>query len=167
RHRHNERLLGTLERLRDLGNAVIVVEHDEDALRMADHIVDIGPYARVPGGELVAHGSLEDTLDEPRALTGDYQSGRRRIDVPATRHQPKADMMLKLHGATGNNLRNVDLEIPAGLFTCITGVSGSGKSTLINDTLYPIAANELNGASRPVAPFRDIENIDLFDKVVD
>ena len=165
--RDNERLLGTLERLRDLGNTVIVVEHDEDAIRMADHIVDIGPYAGVHGGELVAQGSLQDILDAPRSLTGDYLAGRRRIEVPATRRTPRADMMLKLHGASGNNLRNVDLEIPAGLFTCITGVSGSGKSTLINDTLYPIAANELNGASRPVAPFRDIENIDLFDKVVD
>ncbi|MCE7033227.1 excinuclease ABC subunit UvrA [Lysobacter sp. GX 14042] len=165
--RDNERLLGTLERLRDLGNTVIVVEHDEDAIRMADHIVDIGPYAGVHGGELVAQGSLQDILDAPRSLTGDYLSGRRRIEVPATRRAPNPDMILKLHGASGNNLKDVDLEIPAGLFTCITGVSGSGKSTLINDTLYPIAANELNGASRTVAPFRDVEDIDLFDKVVD
>ena len=165
--RDNERLLGTLERLRDLGNTVIVVEHDEDAIRLADHVVDIGPMAGVHGGEVVAQGSLQDVLDAPRSLTGDYLAGRRAIEVPATRRAPNPDMTLRLRGASGHNLKDVDLEIAAGLFTCITGVSGSGKSTLINDTLYPIAANELNGASRPVAPFRDVENIDLFDKVVD
>ena len=165
--RDNERLLGTLERLRDLGNTVIVVEHDEDAIRLADHIVDIGPMAGVHGGEVVAQGSLQDVLDAPRSLTGDYLAGRRSIEVPAKRRAPNPDMTLRLRGASGHNLKDVDLEIAAGLFTCITGVSGSGKSTLINDTLYPIAANELNGASRQVSPFRDIENIDLFDKVVD
>ena len=165
--RDNERLLGTLERLRDLGNTVIVVEHDEDAIRLADHIVDIGPMAGVHGGEVVAQGSLQDVLEAPRSLTGDYLAGRRSIEVPATRRAPNPDMTLRLRGASGHNLKDVDLEIAAGLFTCITGVSGSGKSTLINDTLYPIAANELNGASRPVAPFREVENIDLFDKVVD
>src|SRR5690606_17492930 len=165
--RDNERLLGTLERLRDLGNTVIVVEHDEDAIRLADHIVDIGPMAGVHGGEVVAQGSLQEVLDAPRSLTGDYLAGRRSIAVPETRRAPNPDMTLRLRGASGHNLKDVDLELAAGLFTCITGVSGSGKSTLINDTLYPIAANELNGASRPVAPYRDIENIDLFDKVVD
>ena len=165
--RDNERLLGTLERLRDLGNTVIVVEHDEDAIRLADHIVDIGPMAGVHGGEVVAQGSLQEVLDAPRSLTGDYLAGRRSIAVPETRRAPNPDMTLRLRGASGHNLKDVDLEIAAGLFTCITGVSGSGKSTLINDTLYPIAANELNGASRQVAPYRDIENIDLFDKVVD
>jgi len=165
--RDNERLLGTLTRLRDLGNTVIVVEHDEDAIRLADHIVDIGPGAGVHGGEVIAEGSYEDVLAAPRSLTGQYLSGARRIEVPARRHEPKADMTLHLRGASGHNLKNVDLDIPAGLLTCITGVSGSGKSTLINDTLYAIAANELNGASRPVAPYRSVENIDLFDKVVD
>ncbi len=165
--RDNERLLGTLTRLRDLGNTVIVVEHDEDAIRLADHIIDIGPRAGVHGGEVVAQGSYEDILAAPRSLTGDYLSGRKRIEVPAKRHKPNPDQILHLRGATGNNLKDVDLAIPAGLLTCITGVSGSGKSTLINATLYELAANELNGASRAVAPFRSVEGMDLFDKVVD
>ncbi|MES8343253.1 excinuclease ABC subunit A, partial [Cutibacterium acnes] len=132
--RDNERLLGTLTRLRDLGNTVIVVEHDEDAIRLADHIVDIGPGAGVHGGEVVAQGSLQDIMRAPRSLTGQYLSGQRRIEVPAKRHKPNPKALMKLRGASGNNLRNVDLTIPAGLFTCVTGVSGSGKSTLINDT---------------------------------
>ena len=165
--RDNERLLGTLTRLRDLGNTVIVVEHDEDAIRLADHIVDIGPGAGVHGGEVVAQGSYKDVLKAPRSLTGQYLSGKRRIEVPAQRRKPDPKTTLHLRGATGNNLKNVDLDIPAGLFTCVTGVSGSGKSTLINDTLYPITANELNGASQTVAPFVSVENVDLFDKVVD
>ncbi|GHE29146.1 UvrABC system protein A [Vulcaniibacterium thermophilum] len=165
--RDNERLLGTLTRLRDLGNTVIVVEHDEDAIRLADHIVDIGPGAGVHGGEVVAQGSLQDIMRAPHSLTGQYLSGQRRIEVPAKRHKPNPKALMKLRGASGNNLRNVDLTIPAGLFTCVTGVSGSGKSTLINDTLYAIAAKELNGASATPAPYRAIENLDLFDKVVD
>jgi excinuclease ABC subunit A len=165
--RDNERLLGTLTRLRDLGNTVIVVEHDEDAIRLADHIVDIGPGAGVHGGEVVAQGKFEDILAAPRSLTGQYLSGKKRIEVPAKRHAPNPDMTLHLRGATGNNLKDVDLSIPAGLLTCITGVSGSGKSTLINATLYELAANELNGASRTVAPYRSVENMDLFDKVVE
>ena len=165
--RDNERLLGTLTRLRDLGNTVIVVEHDEDAIRLADHIVDIGPGAGVHGGEVVAQGSYKDVLKAPRSLTGQYLSGKRRIEVPAQRRKPDPKTTLHLRGASGNNLKNVDLDIPAGLFTCVTGVSGSGKSTLINDTLYPITANELNGASQTVAPFVSVENVDLFDKVVD
>ncbi|MCR6663761.1 MAG: excinuclease ABC subunit UvrA [Luteimonas sp.] len=165
--RDNERLLGTLTRLRDLGNTVIVVEHDEDAIRLADHIVDIGPAAGVHGGEVVAQGSYEDVLKAPRSLTGQYLSGKRRIEVPKTRHKPNQKMQLKLLGASGNNLKNVDLTIPSGLFTAITGVSGSGKSTLINDTLYALAANEINGASHKPAPFREVKGIDLFDKVVD
>ncbi len=165
--RDNERLLGTLTRLRDIGNTVIVVEHDEDAIRLADHIVDIGPRAGVHGGEIVAQGSYEDILAAPRSLTGDYLSGRRRIEVPEKRHAPNPEQIFHLRGATGNNLKNVDLSIPAGLLTCITGVSGSGKSTLINATLYELAANELNGASRTVGPYRVAENMDLFDKVVD
>ncbi|WP_374247497.1 excinuclease ABC subunit UvrA [Thermomonas sp.] len=165
--RDNERLLGTLTRLRDLGNTVLVVEHDEDAIRLADHIVDIGPGAGVHGGEVVAQGSFEDVLKAPRSLTGQYLSGAKEIAVPAHRNPPNKKMLLKLKGASGNNLKHVDLEIPSGLFTCITGVSGSGKSTLINDTLFALAANEINGASHTPAPYKDITGLDLFDKVVD
>ena len=165
--RDNERLLGTLTRLRDLGNTVIVVEHDEDAIRLADHVVDIGPGAGVHGGEVVAQGTLNDVLKAPRSLTGQYLSGKKKIEIPAKRHKPDPKATFHLRGATGNNLKDVDLAIPASLFTCITGVSGSGKSTLINDTLFAIAANELNGASHTAAPFRAHENLDLWDKVVD
>ncbi|TCT20400.1 excinuclease ABC subunit UvrA [Thermomonas haemolytica] len=165
--RDNERLLATLTRLRDLGNTVIVVEHDEDAIRLADHIVDIGPGAGVHGGEVVAQGDLDAVLRAPRSLTGQYLSGKRRIEVPAHRHAPNRKRLLKLKGASGNNLQDVDLEIPAGLLTCITGVSGSGKSTLINDTLYALAANEINGAAHTPAPYADVAGLDLFDKVVD
>ncbi len=165
--RDNERLLGTLTRLRDLGNTVIVVEHDEDAIRAADHIVDIGPGAGVHGGEIVAQGQLKDVLNAKRSLTGEYLSGKRRIEVPLERHKPDPQLMLRLLGASGNNLKDVDLEIPAGLFVCITGVSGSGKSTLINDTLYRHTAAELNGANEKPAPFRKVEGLELFDKVVD
>ncbi|WP_101925311.1 MULTISPECIES: excinuclease ABC subunit UvrA [Luteimonas] len=165
--RDNERLLGTLTRLRDLGNTVIVVEHDEDAIRLADHIVDIGPGAGVHGGEVTAQGSYEDVLAAPRSLTGQYLSGRKRIEIPTRRHKPNPKMQLKLLGASGHNLKNVDLTIHSGLFTAITGVSGSGKSTLINDTLHSLAANEINGASHKAAPYREIDGLDLFDKVVD
>ncbi len=165
--RDNERLLGTLTRLRDLGNTVIVVEHDEDAIKLADHVLDIGPGAGVHGGEVVGQGTVEDIMKSPRSVTGQFLSGKRKIEVPAKRHAPNKKHMLKLKGARGNNLKNVDLEIPAGLLTCVTGVSGSGKSTLINDTLYALAANEINGASHNPAPFKDIKGLDLFDKVVD
>jgi len=165
--RDNERLLGTLTRLRDMGNTVIVVEHDEEAIRLADHIVDIGPGAGVHGGEVVAQGSYADVLKAPRSITGAYLSGRRSIEIPKKRHKSNPKMQLKLLGASGHNLKDVDLTIPAGLFTCITGVSGSGKSTLINDTLYHLAANELNGASHTTAPHREVIGMDLFDKVVD
>ena len=165
--RDNERLLGTLTRLRDLGNTVIVVEHDEEAIRMADHIVDIGPGAGVHGGEVTAQGSYADVLKAPRSVTGQFLSGKRRIEIPRTRRKPNPKMMLRLAGASGHNLKDVDLEIPAGLFTAITGVSGSGKSTLINDTLYALAANEINGASHKPAPYRSIDGLDLFDKVVE
>ena len=164
--RDNERLLGTLTRLRDLGNTVIVVEHDEDAIRLADYVVDIGPGAGVHGGEIVAQGKLKDILKAPRSLTGQYLSGKRQIEMPEKRRKPDPDRMLKLLGASGNNLKDVDLEIPAGLFVCVTGVSGSGKSTLINDTLHRHTAAELNGANDKAAPFREIQGIELFDKVV-
>nr|WP_225539974.1 excinuclease ABC subunit UvrA [Xanthomonas sp. XNM01] len=165
--RDNERLLGTLTRLRDLGNTVIVVEHDEDAIRLADHVLDIGPGAGVHGGEIVGQGTLKDILASPRSLTGQYLSGKRQIEIPKLRHKPNPKMTLHLRGARGNNLKGVDLDIPAGLLTCVTGVSGSGKSTLINDTLFTLAANEINGASHTVAPHDKVDGLDLFDKVVD
>ena len=165
--RDNERLLGTLTRLRDIGNTVIVVEHDEDAIRAADHIVDIGPGAGIHGGEIIAQGQLSDILNAENSLTGDYLSGKKSIETPAKRNKANPRMLLELKGASGNNLKNVDLTIAAGLFTCITGVSGSGKSTLINDTLFPIIANDLNGASHTIAPYKSIKGIELFDKVVD
>jgi len=165
--RDNARLLATLTRLRNLGNTVIVVEHDEDAIRLADHIIDIGPGAGIHGGEIVAQGKLNDILKTKRSLTGQYLSGRCKIEIPEHRHPPDAKKSMYLRGAHGNNLKNVNLTIPAGLFTCVTGVSGSGKSTLINDTLYALAANEINGSSHPVAPYKSIEGLDLFDKVVD
>jgi excinuclease ABC subunit A len=165
--RDNARLLATLTRLRDLGNTVIIVEHDEEAIREADYIVDIGPGAGVHGGEIIATGSFENILNEPRSLTGDYLSGRKSIVIPEKRTEPTSKR-LKLSGATGNNLQEVDLDIPIGLFTCITGVSGSGKSTLINETLYPLAATELNKATtlKPAA-YQAIDGMDHLDKCVD
>ncbi|MDC1093875.1 excinuclease ABC subunit UvrA, partial [Porticoccus sp.] len=165
--RDNERLLATLTRLRDIGNTVIVVEHDEEAIRRADYIVDIGPGAGIHGGEVVAKGSYDDIVKESRSLTGDYLSGRKEIVVPKKRTLA-TDKKILLNGAKGNNLKNVNLEIPIGLFTCITGVSGSGKSTLINETLYPIAATELNNAStKKSEDYKSIQGIDCFDKCVD
>jgi len=165
--RDNERLLQTLFRLRDLGNTVIVVEHDEDAIRMADYVVDIGPGAGVHGGEIVAQGSPADIEKSPRSITGQYLSGRERIEVPPLRapRQPGKDIVIR--NARGNNLRNVTAEIPTGLITCVTGVSGSGKSTLINDTLWAYAARVLNGASSHHAPCDTIDGLDLLDKVID
>ncbi|MBK9494011.1 MAG: excinuclease ABC subunit UvrA [Xanthomonadales bacterium] len=165
--RDNERLLATLTRLRDLGNTVIVVEHDEDAIRLADHILDIGPGAGVHGGEVVAQGTLAQVLASERSLTAAYLSGRRRINVPTSRKAANPQRLLQLLGASGNNLKDVDLELPAGLFIAITGVSGSGKSTLINDTLFRLAANRLNEASHTPEPFREIHGLEMFDKVVD
>lgn len=165
--RDNERLLKTLIHLRDLGNTVIVVEHDEDAIRLADYVVDIGPGAGIHGGEIVAQGTPEQLLQSENSMTADYLSGRRKIEVPAERHKPD-ERWLKLHGATGNNLNEVTLEIPLGLLTCVTGVSGSGKSTLINGTLYPIAATELNNATTlEAAPYKKIDGMDQLDKVID
>jgi excinuclease ABC subunit A len=166
--RDNERLLQTLKHLRDLGNTVIVVEHDEDAIRLADYLIDIGPGAGVHGGRVIAAGKPEQIMANPESITGQYLSGERCIAVPAERKAADPERMLKLIGATGNNLRGVDLEIPVGLMTCITGVSGSGKSTLINNTLYPVAATELNHATTlDAAPHERIEGLDLFDKVID
>jgi excinuclease ABC subunit A len=164
--RDNDRLLGTLKHLRDLGNSVLVVEHDEDAIRHADYIVDMGPGAGEHGGEIVAEGVLADILANPNSLTGQYLSGAKKIAMPASRRSARDGRVLKLIGASGNNLKNVTLTLPTGIFVCITGVSGSGKSTLINDTLYAITANQLNGAAHEIAPFSAIEGIEFFDKVV-
>jgi excinuclease ABC subunit A len=164
--RDNDRLLGTLRHLRDLDNTVIVVEHDEDAIRMADYLVDMGPGAGVHGGEVVAAGTPQDIMNEPRSITGQFLSGARQIATPEVRRQPDPEKWLSLKGASGNNLKQVELKLPVGLFVCITGVSGSGKSTLINDTLYTIAAKELNGASGEPAPFESITGLDHFDKVI-
>jgi excinuclease ABC subunit A len=166
--RDNERLLATLTHLRDLGNTVLVVEHDEDAIRTADHIIDIGPGAGVHGGRVVAQGKLKDILGTPESLTGAYLSGKRRIEIPARRTPNDPRRQLVLEGATGNNLQSVTLKIPLGLLTCVTGVSGSGKSTLINGTLYPIAATELNGATTLTPePYESIEGMDQIDKCID
>jgi excinuclease ABC subunit A len=164
--RDNDRLLGTLKHLRDLGNSVIVVEHDEDAIRHADYIVDMGPGAGEHGGEIVAEGKLADILANPNSLTGQYLSGQKSIPMPESRCSAREGRVLKLIGAYGNNLKNVTLELPTGIFVCVTGVSGSGKSTLINDTLYAITANQLNGAAHEPAPFESIEGVEYFDKVV-
>jgi excinuclease ABC subunit A len=166
--RDNQRLLATLNHLRDIGNTVIVVEHDEEAIRSADYVIDIGPGAGVHGGEVVAHGTIDQILDSKESITGQFLSGVRGIKVPKSRSVYNPEKILTITGASGNNLRNIDLQIPIGLMTCITGVSGSGKSTLINGTLYPLAACELNGAQNPqAAPFDEIIGLNLLDKVVD
>lgn len=164
--RDNQRLIDTLMQLRELGNTVIVVEHDEEAIRAADFIIDIGPAAGVHGGEVIATGSAEEIEAEPRSLTGQYLKGAKRIDIPARRHSAKQNEWLRLEGANGNNLKSPLLQIPTGTLTLITGVSGSGKSTLINETLYRIAAKTLNGASELPAPYKKIEGLEFFDKVV-
>ncbi len=166
--RDNERLLGTLTHLRNLGNTVIVVEHDEDAIRLADYVVDIGPGAGVHGGRIVAEGTPAEVMAHPDSLTGKYLSGRVKIAVPDHRTPRDPKKLLKLNGARGNNLQEVDLEIPVGLLTCVTGVSGSGKSTLINNTLFPITASALNGATTlEVAEHTSFEGLQHLDKVVD
>ncbi|WP_114649084.1 excinuclease ABC subunit UvrA [Pseudothauera hydrothermalis] len=163
--RDNDRLLATLGRLRDLGNTVIVVEHDEDAIRSADYVVDMGPGAGVHGGQVVAHGSPEDIIAATGSLTADYLAGRRRIALPKQRHTPDG-RWLTLSGCAGNNLKHLDLALPVGLFVCVTGVSGSGKSTLINDTLVPLVARHLHGSSAEPAAYRDISGLEHFDKVI-
>lgn len=166
--RDNERLLNTLIHLRNLGNTVIVVEHDEDAIMAADHIVDIGPGAGVNGGQIIAQGTAQEIMQNEASITGKFLSGKEKIEIPKQRTPRDESKQLVLKGASGNNLKEVDLAIPIGLFTCITGVSGSGKSTLINDTLFPIAQNALNRAENSdVAPYKSIDGLAYFDKVID
>lgn len=166
--RDNERLLKTLTHLRDLGNTVLVVEHDEDAIRCADHVIDIGPGAGVHGGNVVAEGTMDEIIANPNSLTGQYLSGAKEIAVPKKRTPRDPKKTVELLGATGNNLKNVDLSIPVGLFSCITGVSGSGKSTLINDTFFKIAHTQLNGATTAhPSPYKSIKGLEHFDKVID
>ncbi|MDG6272747.1 excinuclease ABC subunit UvrA, partial [Glaesserella parasuis] len=166
--RDNERLLNTLIHLRNLGNTVIVVEHDEDAIMAADHIVDIGPGAGVHGGQIIAQGTAQEIMQNGASITGKFLSGKEKIEIPKQRTPRDESKQLVLKGASGNNLKEVDLAIPVGLFTCITGVSGSGKSTLINDTLFPIAQNALNRAENSdVAPYKSIDGLAYFDKVID
>ncbi|EPH6197483.1 excinuclease ABC subunit UvrA [Vibrio parahaemolyticus] len=166
--RDNERLLKTLTHLRDLGNTVLVVEHDEDAIRCADHVIDIGPGAGVHGGNVVAEGTMDEIIANPNSLTGQYLSGAKEIAVPQERTPRDPKKTVELLGATGNNLKNVNLSIPVGLFSCITGVSGSGKSTLINDTFFKIAHTQLNGATTAhPSPYKSIKGLEHFDKVID
>jgi len=163
--RDNDKLLATLTHLRDLGNTVIVVEHDEEAIRAADHIVDIGPGAGVHGGHIVASGTLATILAAKNSITGQYLSGKRTIAIPERR--PAGDLWLRVQNATGNNLKHIQVDIPLGLFTCITGVSGSGKSTLINNTLYPYAAKFLNGSNQEISPVESISGLEHVDKIVE
>ena len=165
--RDNDRLISTLTHLRDLGNTVIVVEHDEDAMQHADYIVDIGPGAGVHGGQIVAEGTIEQIKANPKSLTGKFLSGKEVIAVPEVRHKINKKAQIKIKGATGNNLKSVSVDIPMGLFTCVTGVSGSGKSTLINNTLYPAAAQKINRSRLESAPHESIEGLDKVDKIVD
>jgi excinuclease ABC subunit A len=165
--RDNERLLGTLKRLRDLGNSVIVVEHDEDAIRQADYVVDIGPGAGIHGGRIVAQGLPEEVMNNPASLTGQYLTGKRAIPIPKKRREGQKGRSIRLIGARGNNLKSVSAEIPLGLFTCVTGVSGGGKSTLVIETLYKAVARRLNGAMELPAPFDRIEGLEQLDKVID
>ncbi|MBX3686146.1 MAG: excinuclease ABC subunit UvrA [Rhodocyclaceae bacterium] len=164
--RDNDRLLETLKRLRDMGNTVIVVEHDEDAIRAADHVVDMGPGAGEHGGAVIAEGLPTDIVASPDSLTGAFLAGRRKIAIPAKRIEPDGERLLRIRGAAGNNLKSVDVDLPVGLLTCVTGVSGSGKSTLVNDTLYALAARHLYGSSLDPAPHREIDGLAFFDKVI-
>ena len=164
--RDNDRLLDTLKRLRDMGNSVILVEHDEDAIQTADYVVDMGPGAGEHGGTVVAQGTAQEVCANPQSLTGDYLSGRRRIEPPKQYRKPDPERRLNIIGASGNNLKEVTLDLPVGLLTCITGVSGSGKSTLINDTLYHAVAQHLYGSNAEPAPYREISGLEFFDKVI-
>lgn len=163
--RDNEKLLHSLKGLRDLGNTLIVVEHDEDTIEAADYIVDIGPKAGVHGGEVVACGTQADVMAQPRSITGDYLAGRRKIDVPEVRSTPDG-RWLTVYGCRQNNLKNIDIRIPVGLITAVTGVSGSGKSSFVNEIVYPFLANRLNGARQPLGDFDRIEGVEYFDKVI-
>ena len=165
--RDNDRLLATLTRLRDLGNTVLVVEHDEDAIRTADHVVDMGPGAGVHGGTVVAEGTAAEIMANPNSLTGQYLSGKKEIAIPAKRRKAKKGRKIVVKGATGNNLQNVDVEFPLGIMTCVTGVSGGGKSTLVLETLWKSLARSLHRAREIPAPHKSIEGIELLDKVVD
>jgi excinuclease ABC subunit A len=165
--RDNERLLGTLRRLRDLGNTVIVVEHDEDAVLQADYVVDVGPGAGIHGGRIVARGTPKEVMANPASLTGKYLTGEMSVAIPARRRKPQKGRVLKLTGARGNNLKDVSVELPLGTFTCITGVSGGGKSTLVIDTLYKAVARKLNGSIEHPAPFDRLEGLEHLDKVID
>jgi excinuclease ABC subunit A len=165
--RDNSRLLATLRRLRDLGNTVIMVEHDEEAIDTADHVIDLGPGAGVHGGRIVAQGTPADIRASAESLTGQYLSGRRKIPMPASRTPPQSKRMLRIVGASGHNLRDISVDIPLGLFTCVTGVSGSGKSTLINDTLLRRANAELSGGPVDAEPCRAIEGLEYLDRVID
>jgi excinuclease ABC subunit A len=165
--RDNQRLLGTLTHLRDIGNTVIIVEHDEEAILAADHVIDLGPGAGVHGGKVVAEGTPDDIRRNPQSLTGQYLSGRRSIAVPQKRIKANAKRQLTITGATGNNLKSIDVSIPLGLMICVTGVSGSGKSTLVNDTLYKAVADELNRSNRNAAPYESISGLDMVDRVID
>ena len=164
--RDNDRLLATLKHLRDLGNSVIVVEHDQEAIEAADHVVDMGPGAGEHGGAIIAQGTPGEIRAAPHSLTGAYLSGRRQIAVPKRRRKPKAGKVLRIVGARGNNLKSAELLLPVGLFVCVTGVSGSGKSTLINDTLYPIIARHLHGSTLEPSPYDEAQGLEFFDKVV-
>jgi excinuclease ABC subunit A len=164
--RDNDRLLETLKHLRDLGNTVIVVEHDEDAIMSADYVIDLGPAAGIHGGEIIAHGKPADIKRSKTSLTGLYLSGAMQIALPKKRIAPDADKQITIRGARGNNLKNVDVSIPVGLLTCVTGVSGSGKSTLVNDTLYCAAAKKIYGSLQEPAPHAGIDGLNAFDKVI-
>ena len=165
--RDNDRLISTLTHLRDLGNTVIVVEHDEDTMQHADHIVDIGPGAGVHGGKIVAEGTYDEICGNNDSLTGKFLSGKEAIAIPSKRHKSKDKLNISINGATGNNLQNISVDIPIGILTCVTGVSGSGKSTLINHTLYPAVAQKINRSKLECAPHKSIDGLDNIDKIVD
>ena len=165
--RDNQRLLDTLMNLRDLGNTVLVVEHDSEAIMAADYVVDLGPGAGVHGGLVVAQGTPKEICANSASLTGQYLSGKREIPLPPTRREFDPQLVLDIKGARGNNLKGVDVQIPVGLMTCVTGVSGSGKSTLVNDTIYRLAAQRINGSTEEPAPFDKVKGIEHFDYVID